>query len=297
MNLVTVERRMPNRRRAGTLAPGIADAMRRTMSMVPSAMPLLFGGGDPFEFWQPSAVSGFALDLNPRFQVTTGLDGARVTCVSIVNNKSGATDTFTNTGSLRPTYEPTGWGGQWQRASLLGDGASYYLTCSTLASTLVGGTDTPFWLFLVGQFVALPSLGTAACPFFIGRSSAPNPLWDFAVNSSGTFTVFKRGDSGGGGGSQTGGTPDTSKHVWSFNNTATPTVATQQDGSAVAALSGALSAGSALTVDRIVLFSTYAAGLPNNWANFRLARLIAGTGSLATQDITDITAVLRAMYT
>lgn len=255
------------------------------------------GGGDPL--WQPTTVSGFNLDADPKHQLTTGLDGARVTCATLVNNAPGATDPFSNGNpSLQPTYEPVGWGGSYVAPSVLFNGSAYYLTCSTgLATALVGGTDTPFWLFIVGQFVALPTLGTAACPIFIGRSVSNNPLWDVSINAAGTYTIFKRPDTGGAGGSQAGGTPDTSRHIFSYDNAATPTVDFKQDGAA--GFSGALSAGGTLTVDRIALGATYGNSSPGNWANFRLGRALAGTGIAGTRAISapDFSYVMSGLNT
>lgn len=262
------------------------------MSLILSATSLYDGGGDPFELWQPSTVSGFVLDINPHFKLTTGLDGARVTASQIVNNAPSTSDAFANSNpSLQPTYEPNGWGGTFRRPSLLFDGIAYYLICTTsLASTLMGGLNTPFTLFMVGQFVSLSGGLTANCPLFMGSSSSVTPLWDFFAVSS-TWKSNKRGDSGGIVGIS-GGTADTTKHLFDFVQSGT-TVAGAVDTSSV--LSGSQTTVAA-TVDRMALGATYANSSPSDWANFRLARLLGFTGALAGSDITAIRSQLTAMY-
>ncbi len=178
---------------------------------------------------------------------------------------------------------------------MLFNGTSFYFACTSggLANSLIGGTNTPFTLFIVGHFVSIPG-GTTLCPFFIGSTSSNNPLWDCAINTTGGYTVFKRSTAGGADNVfRSGGTANTSRHVFSYINTSTPTIDGQVDG--VSVLSGGLSVGS-LTVNCIALGCAYANASPSSWANFRLARVLAFTGALGTPDITDITSVLTAMY-
>jgi hypothetical protein len=250
-------------------------------------------GGAPDELWQPTSVSGFALDLNPRFKVTTGLDGSRVTCTQIVNNCPSTTDTFANgNGSLQPTFEASGWGGNNARPSLLGDGVAYYLTCTTgLASSFAGGNDTPFSFFIAGQFVSLSGGGNANCPLFLGSSTDNLPLWDFFAQS-GAWKSNKRGNSGSIA-PVSGGTSDTAKHLWDFVQYGT-TLDMGVDSTLVqtAASQDVVS----LTINRMALFGTYAAAVPANLANFRLARLLGFTGAISSADRSYVRSTLTSLY-
>jgi hypothetical protein len=259
------------------------------MSMVLSALPLYMGGADPFELWQPTTVSGFVLDLNPHFHVTIDTSTGVPRVASILNN-TGSADDFANANtSLQPDFESNGWvGTTFTRPSMLFNGTSHYLACSTsIGSTLVGGSDTAFTMFVVGQHLDVS--GTRAF-VFMGRSSSTSPLWDFFANG-GLHKSLKRDDAA----SQvsvTGGTPDTGKHIFEFNHSGT-TLAAFLDGTNI--ISAAQNVGS-LTIDRMVLGATYANSVPANWANFRLARLLAFTGSLNSTDADYVRSVLTSMY-
>lgn len=260
------------------------------MTLVLSAMPMYAGGADPFELWQPTTVAGFVLDINPHFQVTPGSDGLRVTAESIINNVAAATDDFANANpSLQPTYDPLGWTGTtYTRPSIEFNGSSEYLVCtSTIGSTLVGGTDTAFTMFVVGQYLDVS--GTRA-PVFIGRSSSTSSFWDFYSDSS-LHKSLKR-DASAVQVQVTGGTPDVDPHVFEFNHSGT-NLAMNIDGANI--ISASQNVGS-LTIDRMSLGSTFANAVPANYANFRLARLLAFTGSLNSTDADYVRSVLTSMY-
>lgn len=259
------------------------------MSLVLSAMPMYAGGADPFELWQPTTVAGFVLDINPHFNTTVDTSGGTPKCESILNN-TGAADEFANANaSLQPDFEAIGWAGtSYTRPSLLFDGANDYLACTTsIGSDLVGGTDTPFTMFLVGQFLTIT--GTRA-PVFMGRSSSTSPIWDFFVDAS-TYKSLKRDDSVVGT-SIPGGTPDTNQHVFEINQSGT-NLAISVDGTNV--ISAAQNVGN-LTIDRMTLGATFANSVPANWAHFRFARLLAFTGSLNSTDADYVRSVLTSMY-
>lgn len=261
-----------------------------SMSMVLSALPLYMGGADPFELWQPTTVTGFVLDINPHFQLTQGTDGPRITATQIVNNAPSASDAFANSNpSLQPTYDPSGWvSTSYTRPSVLFNGVSEYFACTTsIGSTLVGGADTAFTMFVVGQHLSVS--GTRAF-VFMGRSTSGSPLWDF-YSDSGLHKSLKRDD----GATQvqvTGGTPDTNPHVFEFNHSGVA-LGAFIDGSSV--INASQNVGT-LTIDRMSLGATFAAAVPANFANFKLARLLGFTGSLNSTDADYVRSVLTSMY-
>lgn len=248
-------------------------------------------GGAPDDQWQPTSVTGFVLDLDPRFGVTLDSSLGSPHVAQITNRAPGsASDAFANSNtSLQPAYEATGWIGPFARPSMLFDGVGHYLICTTsLASTLAGGSDTPFTLFLVAQNLTLSGI---RCFTGFFRSSSTAPLMDL-FTSGGLYRVNRRDDSAT---SQnvTGGTPDTSKHIFELIHTGTTTTV-KVDG--IAAINAAAQDVGAITFDRMAIGSTYANSSPGDWANMRLARLLGFTGALGTTDADYVRAQLTALY-
>lgn len=260
------------------------------MSLVLSARPLYGSAADPFEYWQPSA-SGLVLDLNPHFNVTLDNSLGTPHVAAITNRAPSMSDSFANANtSLQPSFEATGWvGTSYVRESMLFDGTAHYLRCATtLAQTLAGGIDNDFSLFLVAQNLDLTGTRT-----FLGffKSNATGPIWDVYTESS--LYKFNRRDDAASLVSVTGGTPNTSKHVLEmiFSGTA---LTFKVDGTTI--LNAVSQDVGDVTFDSLVLGATYTNGLPQNWGNVRIARLLGFTGALNSTDAADVRASLTAMY-
>jgi hypothetical protein len=247
-------------------------------------------GAGADDSWQPTSVAGFALDIDPKRQLTTGLDGARVTTATVVNNAPSATDPFTNANpSLQPTYEPLGWGGSYLRPSILFNGASYYLVCtSSLATTLAGGTDTPFSLFWVAEQIT--TTGTQNHLGFF-RTSNAQPIWDL-FTSAGAYTSLRR-DNATVNVSVSGGTASTGRHIYEAIYSGT-SLLFKIDG--VTVINNVSQDVGVITFDAMVLGATYAAASPNNWANIRLGRVNGFTGALNSTDAGYVRSSLTAIH-
>ena len=191
--------------------------------------------------------------------------------------------------SLQPAFDSSGWGGPLGRPSILFDGAAHYLHCgSSLPTTLAGGTDTAFSLFWVAQQVS-----TAGIQNHLGffRSTSTQPLEDF-FTSGGLYRSNRRDDAGTLV-PVTGGTPDTSRHIFEaiYSGTA---ITFRIDGGLV--FNNVAQDVGAITFDSMVLGCTYANGSPDNFANLRLARLLGFTGAIGTTDADHVRSILTAMY-
>lgn len=268
-----------------------ATPTRELMSLVLSARPMYGASADPFEFWQPTTVSGFVLDIDAHFNVT--IDSSTGTpCVATILNRTGASDSFANGNtSLQPVFEANGWVGSYTRPSMLSDGANDYLLCTTsMASTLVGGNDTAFSLFAVGQHLNVATTNRVIVNMCNSASTAD--IWDiFAAPGTSQYTSLKR-DHAATAVSLSGGTPDTAKHCIDAIHSGT-NLSVNVDGTNI--ISASQNVGS-MTVDRMVLFATFGNSVPANFANYRLARLLAFTGALTSTDADYVRSVLTSMY-
>lgn len=285
-----LRRRKAKRRLDRMVADGVAPT-RELMSLVLSALPMYGASADPFELWKPSGVSGFALDINPHFQITLDTSAGAPTVSAILNN-TGSSDSFANSNtSLQPAYEANGWIGSYTRPSMLCDGLNDYLACTTsLASSLVGGSDTPFTLFLVGQHLTVASGDRVMVGMFNSASTAD--IWDlFAHTATSQYESLKR-DHATLPASLFGGTPDTSKHIVDVIHSGT-NLSVNVDGSNI--ISAAQNVGS-MTVDRMVIGASYGNSLPANFGNYRLARLLGFTGALGSTDVDYVRSVLASAY-
>ncbi len=272
-----VERkRRSNRQLLDRMVADGVQPTRELMSMVLSARPMYGASADPFYLWQPLGVTGFVLDINLAFRKTIDTN-----------------DSFTNSNqSLQPNWEPTGWvGTSYTRPSMLFDGLNDYLLCSTsMASTLVGGSDTPFTLFLVGQHLDVTTADRVMIGMF--STTSTSPVWDiYAHPATSQYGSLKK-DNVPTSTVLLGGTPDTSKRVIDAIHSGT-NLDVRVAGSSI--ISATQNVG-ALTVDCMALGASYANAAPGNWGNYRLARVIGFTGALGAPDRDYVYSVLSSMY-
>ncbi len=247
------------------------------------------GPGD--DLWQPTSVPGFALDLNPSFDYTLDVI-TTITVSSILNHAPGTGDAFINVSkSLQPLYEAAGWVCSTVRPSLLFDGLNDYLACSTgLAASFVGGNDTPWWAFSVGQNLDVTVSDRVIFGFF---SSSDNlPLWDlFAHPATSQYQSLKRDDTGTQA-APLGGTPNTAKHILGVAHSGTQV---DVDIGGASILSASQNVGT-LTVNRMAIGGSYANSAPGNHSNYRLARFLAGTGAISVPNASYIRGTLTNLY-
>jgi hypothetical protein len=161
---------------------------------------------------RPEQISGMLLDLDAEVVTTTG------SAVTTWPDQSGLAHDFTDAGvsTRRPTAESDTWRAGSGIASVLFDGSSDYLTCTTsLATDFAGGDDNAYTWAGVFQFAATPT-GYHAL-FACSSSSVLSPFVDFGTDTaSGPIESWRVGRADDGGGNDTrhaGITPDTARHV------------------------------------------------------------------------------------
>lgn len=175
-------------------------------------VPDLFRGATSSSVGDPLSILGSAIKQWVR------ADQGITTATGVTNwaDLSGNGNDFQQaTGINQPAFEAAGFNG---RPSVLFDGTNDVMTCSSsLAATLPGGTDTPFSLYIEGQFVTTSS----ATPVMWsgGRSSAANPTIDLFYNNTGTVWTVNKRDDAGTLVSVTGGTRDTNRHLFEIHHT------------------------------------------------------------------------------
>lgn len=113
--------------------------------------------------------------------------------VNSVPNAGSIGGTYSESGSARPTYEATGWGGT--RPSYLFDGVANMLR-NDAVSAAFGGQDT---LFTAIMSVQILTLGNGKYFWSFGSSSSNNPLVALRTVTSGPNTVLSPyvGEDGG----------------------------------------------------------------------------------------------------
>lgn len=163
-------------------------------------------------------------------------------------------------------------------------------TTTSLATDLIGGTDTPFCSFGICQLGSTsPSSGTGVI-LFLGND-ATNARVNWTFSNTPQHRVIKEDDAAA---SQTvlGGTPDTSLHVWELVHTGT--VATVLiDGVSVA--TGSSNVG-LLTVNAASIGGSYLGGAVGNNTAISWYELLTYNSVLDATTRADIRARLKSPY-
>jgi len=171
------------------------------------------------------------------------------------------------------------------------DGVDDALRCQTsLATDLVGGTDNDFYACAVFKIEDTTPIGASGGILFFG-DGATNRALSWTFTDANTFRLAKLDDVGTLK-AITGGTPDTSLHVYElFSDGTTGTLLV--DGASVA--TGDIDVG-ALTVTTVYLGATFTGGAEGNKANISWYELATYSSDLDATTRADIRARMRAPY-
>jgi hypothetical protein len=231
-------------------------------------------GSAPFNY---AGVAGYIADIGAD-SVTQG--GGTV---SAFTDLSGLANHFTC--PSQPVHEAAGWVDG--TASVLFNGTSNYAVCTTsLAASLVGGSDNSCTIYLVGQMVTDGATDAALIAF--GSSSSNNPIVRLADNGAGTINFYKRDDSNAALTSSSATIGTTARRITLIYSGNTYTL--RVDGVTVA--SGALDVGTT-TVDRASIGALVRATAAT-FCNLRFKRYLAYTAEHSPIEYFNVEAALLA---
>jgi hypothetical protein len=254
--------------------------------------PGLGGGGE----WRSDSIASLVADFDSRIALSHS--GGEVTQWDA---HIGLAYSFTPPGVNAPAREATGWTAATSGLvfpSIRFDSTNDQLSCTNtvggiaLANRLIGGTDQPGTIILVGQLVTWPGTDPVASSIIaftkVGLGVGDQRFSFAARVTEDAWRVFKQDDAAASAFQHSVATPDTAPHVLAIRHSGT-SVRLRVDATEV--INGAHNVGQ-ITVDRVELSATY----NTNNGYMRLVRAIFFSTELSDSDMDAAVAGLTALY-